>query len=50
MKVKAIRLREVGRFREAVALEGFSGGLDVLSGPNEFGKSTIFRALRAAFF
>ena len=48
MKIKAIRLNEVGRFREPIALEGLSGGLDVLAGPNELGKSTILKALRRA--
>ena len=48
MKINAIRLKEVGRFSAPVALEGLSGGLDVLAGPNEFGKSTIVRALRMA--
>jgi chromosome segregation ATPase len=48
VKLKAIRLHEVGRFREPIALEGLSGGLDVLAGPNELGKSTIFKALRRA--
>lgn len=46
MKIKAVRVREVGRFEKPVAVEGFSGGLDVLAGPNELGKSTLFRALR----
>lgn len=46
MKIKALRVREVGRFETPVAVEGFSGGLDVLCGPNEMGKSTLFRALR----
>ncbi|MDH4982685.1 AAA family ATPase [Hyphomicrobium sp. D-2] len=50
MKIKAIRLKEVGRFSAPVALEGLSGGLDVLSGPNEFGKSTIMRALQLVLF
>ena len=45
MKIKAIRLAEVGPFSEGVALEGLSGRLDVLAGPNELGKSTLFRAL-----
>lgn len=48
MKIRAVRLAECGRFREPVALEGLSGGLDVLAGPNEFGKSTILRAMRFA--
>ena len=49
MKINAIRLAEVGRFATPVALEGLSGGLDVLAGPNELGKSTIIAALRAVF-
>ncbi len=48
MKIKAIRLHEVRCFREPVALQGLSGGLDVLAGPNELGKSTILKALRRA--
>ena len=50
MKIKAIRLKEVGRFSAPIALEGLSGGLDVLSGPNEFGKSTILKAVKLALF
>ncbi|MDX2257847.1 MAG: hypothetical protein NW205_02920 [Hyphomicrobiaceae bacterium] len=49
MKLRAIRVAEVGRFARPAAIEGLSGGLDVLDGPNEFGKSTLFRALRALF-
>ncbi|MFO1173085.1 MAG: AAA family ATPase [Hyphomicrobiaceae bacterium] len=49
MKIRALRLREVGCFSEALALEGLSGGLDVLAGPNETGKSTLFRALQTLF-
>lgn len=50
MKIRAIRLKEVGRFGAPVAIEGLSGGLDVLCGPNEAGKSTIFKAVKAALF
>ncbi len=50
MKLRAIRLKEVGRFSAPVALEGLSGGLDVLAGPNELGKSTILRAVWSALF
>lgn len=46
MKIKALRVAGVGRFEKPVAIEGFSGGLDVLAGPNEMGKSTLFRAFR----
>ena len=50
MKLRAIRLKEVGRFSAPIAIEGLSGGLDVLVGPNEFGKSTILKAVKAALF
>lgn len=50
MKIRAIRLREVGRFSDPVALEGLTGGLDVLAGPNELGKSTILKAVNTALF
>ncbi|MBL8908553.1 MAG: hypothetical protein JNM20_17915 [Rhizobiales bacterium] len=46
MKIRAIRLREVGCFSEPVVVEGLSGGLDVLADNNEAGKSTLFRAVR----
>lgn len=45
MKILAVRVAEVGPFASGVALEGLSGGLDVLTGPNEAGKSTLFTAL-----
>ena len=48
MKIRAIRLQEVRRFSTGVALEGLSGGLDVLAGPNEAGKSTLLAGLRMA--
>ena len=48
MKIRAIRLAEVGRFTSPVALEGLSGALDVLAGPNELGKSTVLQAMRCA--
>ena len=50
MKIRAIRLKEVGRFNAPIAIEGLSGGLDVLVGPNEFGKSTILKAVNTALF
>ncbi len=49
MKLRAVRLSEVGHFSSGVALEGLSGGFDLLAGPNEMGKSTIFRAIEAVF-
>jgi energy-coupling factor transporter ATP-binding protein EcfA2 len=50
MKLQALRVRGVGPFAAGAAVEGLSGGLDVLIGPNEAGKSTLFRALETVFF
>jgi hypothetical protein len=49
MKIKAIRVAELGCFSAPVAVEGLSGKLDVLSGPNELGKSTLLKALTTVF-
>ena len=49
MKIHAVRLKEVGHFATGVALEGLSGRFDLIAGPNEMGKSTIFKAIEAAF-
>ncbi len=49
MRILSLRLAAFRRFSQPVAIEGFDAGLNVLAGPNEFGKSTIFQALEAAF-
>lgn len=49
MIINAIRLAAFRRFTSPVAVEDFAPGISVLAGPNEMGKSTIFRALEAAF-
>ncbi len=47
MKLTAIRLRNVKKFgAEGLAVEGIANGLSILSAPNEFGKSTLFDAVR----
>lgn len=46
MQIRAIRLRNVKKIGpDGLAIENISAGLNVLSEPNEFGKSTIFEAL-----
>ncbi|MBQ1202913.1 MAG: AAA family ATPase [Loktanella sp.] len=50
MKLRAITLNNVRRFTDPVRIDGISDGVNVLSAPNEFGKSTVFDALRAVFF
>ncbi|WP_240231976.1 AAA family ATPase [Devosia lacusdianchii] len=51
MKLTALRLHNVKRFGgQGVAIEGIGDGVNVLSAPNEYGKSTCFEALHALFF
>jgi chromosome segregation ATPase len=47
MQIRAIRLRNVKKIGpDGLCIESIDAGLNVLSEPNEFGKSTIFEALR----
>ena len=50
MKIRGIRLQNVRRFVDPVEITGIADGLNVLTAPNERGKSTVFDALHAAFF
>ena len=50
MKLRSIRLENVRRFVDPVEIDGIGDGLNVLSAPNEHGKSTVFDALHAVFF
>lgn len=50
MKLRSITLKDVRRFTDPVRVDGIADGVNVLIAPNEFGKSTIFDALRALFF
>lgn len=50
MKICAIRLENIRRFVDPVEITGFGPGLNVLTAPNEQGKSTIFDALHVLFF
>jgi len=50
MKLRSISLKDVRRFTDPVLIEGIDDGVNVLCAPNEFGKSTLFDALRAMFF
>jgi exonuclease SbcC len=50
MILHAIELTYVGRFRETVRLGPFAAGLNILSAPNESGKSTSIRAAARALF
>lgn len=47
MRLKAIRLRNIKKFgAEGICIDGICDRLSILAAPNEFGKSTIFEAVR----
>lgn len=50
MKLTRIRLEQFRQFRQPLEIRDLGGGLNLFTGPNEAGKSTIVAAIRAAFF
>lgn len=50
MKLRAITLNNVRRFTTPATISNIGDGLNVLSEPNEHGKSTMFDAIHALFF
>lgn len=50
MKLKHIFVEGCGRFLQPVSVTGLDEGLNVLAAPNEAGKSTLFKAVRACIF
>ncbi|WP_029000219.1 AAA family ATPase [Azohydromonas australica] len=50
MKLQRLRIEQFKQFRQPLELAGLEPGLNLFTGPNESGKSTIVRAIRAAFF
>lgn len=50
MKLRRIAVQNLRRFTAPVQIEGLADGLNVLSAPNEQGKSTLFDGLQALFF
>jgi hypothetical protein len=50
MRLVSITLNDIRRFTDPVRISGIGSGLNVLSAPNENGKSTLFDALQAVFF
>ncbi|PFG08401.1 MULTISPECIES: AAA family ATPase [unclassified Marinobacter] len=50
MKLESVRVEQFKQFKKPFLLNGLSDGINVISGPNEAGKSTLVRAIRAAFF
>lgn len=50
LQITRLRVEQLRRFRQPLELRGFEPGLNILAAPNEAGKSTLVRAIRAAFF
>jgi len=45
-----LRVEQLRQFRQPFELADIAPGLSIVAGPNEAGKSTLVRAIRAAFF
>ena len=50
MKLSRLRVAELRQFREPFELANILPGLNIFTGANEAGKSTLVRAIRAAYF
>jgi energy-coupling factor transporter ATP-binding protein EcfA2 len=50
MRLRGLELEQFRKFEQPVRLSGFSDTLNLLCGPNEFGKSTILAAIRGLMF
>jgi DNA repair exonuclease SbcCD ATPase subunit len=50
MKLRALELEQFRKFDRRVRVAGIADGLNLLVGPNEMGKSTLFAALQAVLF
>ncbi|MCW7542061.1 AAA family ATPase, partial [Aquabacterium sp. A7-Y] len=50
MRLKRLRIEQLRQFRQPFEITGFEPGINLFTGPNEAGKSSIVRAIRAAFF
>ncbi len=50
MKLTRIRLEQFKQFRKPIEITALDAGINLFTGPNEAGKSTIVAAVRAAFF
>ncbi len=50
LQLTRLKVEQVRQFRQPFELTGLLPGLNLFSGDNEAGKSTLVRAIRAAFF
>lgn len=50
MKLRRLQVEQLRQFRQPFVMDDLQPGLNLIHGPNESGKSTLVRAIRAAFF
>jgi DNA repair exonuclease SbcCD ATPase subunit len=50
MKLRALELEQFRKFERTIRIAGIDDGLNLVVGPNEMGKSTLFAALQAVLF
>ena len=50
MKLRALELEQFRKFDRPIRIAGMTDGLNLVIGPNEMGKSTVFAALEAVLF
>ncbi|MCE2947255.1 MAG: AAA family ATPase [Betaproteobacteria bacterium] len=50
MRLQRLKVEQLRQFRKPFEIDGIAPGLNLFVGPNEAGKSTLVRAIRAAFF
>ena len=50
MRLLRLKVEQLRRFRQPVEIRDLDPGINLFTGPNESGKSTLVRAIRAAFF
>ena len=50
MKLVRLKVEQLRQFRNPVEIRDLADGINLFIGPNESGKSTLVRAIRAAFF
>jgi DNA repair exonuclease SbcCD ATPase subunit len=50
MRLTSLHLEQFKQFRKPLEIRDLSEGINLFVGPNESGKSTLVRAIRAAFF
>jgi predicted ATP-dependent endonuclease of OLD family len=50
MKIRSLGLRNFRKFTGSFCVDGIGDGLNVLVGPNEYGKSTLLAAINGVIF